>query len=400
MITLTIYKHRRRRRYLSAKARILKILLVIVLITSIFIVAYKLKFFTIVDGEKKFNVFTFANTYIDELSKMKININDLDKTSIEATSKIKNGSVFTINRNINMKLIYEGKEINVQTNSDNLIDVLKENNLSLKSTHVYNFDMKKRPENGMVLEINNIEYKQISKEEADKVSSGNGTVQNKHVIYEETYKNGVLISSKKLDEKLTNVTKQFKLVLPSENPDSLYVLVNKDNKLKDTFVPKDLVIPDVKFAVKCNGENQLNVRAATALEKMFKDASSQGIALLMLSGYRSFDIQKLVYTPGNTFVAEPGASEHQTGLTVDIINEALNSVEHDLNNDFLFSKEGEWLLNNCWKYGFILRYPQGKSHITGISFESWHFRYVGEDFAEVLHNLNYTLEEYKSMANS
>lgn len=87
----------------------------------------------------------------------------------------------------------------------------------------------------------------------------------------------------------------------------------------------------------------------------------------------------------DSYVAKPGHSEHQTGLCLDVTNSRKN-----FNN----SAEADWISKNCYKYGFILRYPKDKIDITGYQYESWHIRYVGEDAAKKMHDSNLCLEEY------
>ena len=92
-------------------------------------------------------------------------------------------------------------------------------------------------------------------------------------------------------------------------------------------------------------------------------------------------------------VAVPGTSEHQLGLAADIID------EHYPNLDKGQEETGtqKWLMENCWRYGFILRYPNGTTDITGIIYEPWHYRYVGVDYAKEITDLGVTLEEYVAM---
>ena len=129
--------------------------------------------------------------------------------------------------------------------------------------------------------------------------------------------------------------------------------------------------------------------------KMKADALEENIKLNIRTSFRSYDFQKQIYnnylkndTKENVdkYSARPGYSEHQTGLTAD-----LNS----LSQDFINTKEGKWLNDNCYKYGFIIRYPKGKENYTGYIYEPWHIRYVG-DLAKTLYNDGdwITLEEY------
>ena len=125
-------------------------------------------------------------------------------------------------------------------------------------------------------------------------------------------------------------------------------------------------------------------------------ASNEGINLWIKSGFRSYIYQNTIYNNyvardgranADTYSARPGHSEHQSGLAADI-----NSLEQSWIN----TKEGQWLNNNCHKYGFIIRYPQGKEPITGYIYEPWHIRYVGTDLSSKLYNNGnwITIEEY------
>ena len=186
-----------------------------------------------------------------------------------------------------------------------------------------------------------------------------------------------------------------------QNPSNLLALVNKEYAL-DEYKPDDLVRPDVPF-VFGNQElekAQLRKEAAEQLEKMFADAKSQGVFLTAISGYRSYDYQKMLLEreiaqfgeeKAVMAVAPPGQSEHQSGLAMDISSESNN---FQVNIEFADTKEGKWLAENGYKYGFVLRYPKDKVDITQYQFEPWHYRYVGEEAAKVIHENNWTLEEY------
>ncbi len=133
----------------------------------------------------------------------------------------------------------------------------------------------------------------------------------------------------------------------------------------------------------------------TAFNKMKSDAAKEGISLWVASGYRSYSYQSKLYSQyansygkasADTFSARAGHSEHQTGLAAD-----LNQISESFGN----TKEGKWLANNCYKYGFILRYPKNKQSITGYIYEPWHFRYIGEEASNLYNNGEWTtLEEY------
>ena len=119
---------------------------------------------------------------------------------------------------------------------------------------------------------------------------------------------------------------------------------------------------------------------------MFADAKALGLNIYLSSGFRSYSTQKNIYNnyvsrdgkaKADTYSARPGHSEHQTGLAFDV-----NQIDSSFDN----TPEAIWLSNNCYKYGFILRYPKGKDNETGYMYESWHFRYVATDLAEKLYN--------------
>ena len=128
--------------------------------------------------------------------------------------------------------------------------------------------------------------------------------------------------------------------------------------------------------------------------QMADAASSEGISIYIASGFRSYDTQDRLYnyycgaygkTAADRFSARPGHSEHQTGLAMDI---------NDPSDSFIGTAAQKWLEKNCYKYGFIIRYPKGKEDITGYKYESWHVRYVGKALAKELTEKNLTLEEY------
>ncbi len=182
---------------------------------------------------------------------------------------------------------------------------------------------------------------------------------------------------------------------------SLTVFVNKEYSLPSSYVPKELVIPDIKFYG--NGpEEKKNMRkeAADALEKMFAAAEKDGVILYGVSGYRSYERQTEIYNKNirmrgisvtSQISAYPGHSEHQTGLAIDI---SCGQLSGALSEKLAYTAEGKWVDENCHKYGFIIRYPKDKENITGYSYEPWHIRYIGTEIAEYLHDNDLTLEEY------
>lgn len=190
-------------------------------------------------------------------------------------------------------------------------------------------------------------------------------------------------------------------------PSSITVLVNRVYLLPDSFIPPNLVIPDVKFSFGYVADKRkMRKVAATALERMFDAAEKKGVELYGVSGYRSYARQKEIYdrnisTRGQAATdavsAKPGSSEHQTGLTIDV---SAKSVGYRLDQSFGDTKEGKWLAKNAHLYGYIIRYPFGKSKITGYSYEPWHIRFVGTTVATYLYENELTLEEYYGVDNT
>ena len=192
-----------------------------------------------------------------------------------------------------------------------------------------------------------------------------------------------------------------------QNPDDVLSLVKKGFYLSVDYEPSDLVNPDpskVKVASDCD-DARLRKEAADALVDMFDAAKKEGYDLVVNSAYRSYAHQKKTYdeyfdkydpVTAASLVAEPGASEHQTGLGVDltcqaVIDDKLNGIE---NSRFGYKPDYKWCIANSYKYGYILRFEENKADITGIANEPWHFRYVGKEAAKEIFNNGWTLEEY------
>lgn len=141
--------------------------------------------------------------------------------------------------------------------------------------------------------------------------------------------------------------------------------------------------------------------ARAALDLMAADAKKAGFDLVAFSGYRSYEYQTQLYTnyanrdgkeAADRYSARPGHSEHQTGLAFDIGEKGQEDLW--LTEEFGETPAGKWLLENAHKYGFILRFPEGKENVTGFMYESWHYRYLGKEMAEEVHQAGVTLEEY------
>ena len=177
-------------------------------------------------------------------------------------------------------------------------------------------------------------------------------------------------------------------------------LINRENLLEEDYIPADL-LKDLSCRKVSYDPIQMSETAANALYTLFDAAQEDGIYLYAHSGYRSYRTQKTMYYnrleknkgKDDGIVQYPGASEHQSGLAIDVINKS--GIGKKFTNDaFANSKQGKWLAENCWDYGFILRYPKDKEDITGISYESWHIRYVGVQVAQYMRDHDMCLEEF------
>lgn len=174
---------------------------------------------------------------------------------------------------------------------------------------------------------------------------------------------------------------------------SIDMLVNKHYKLDEDFVPDDLVEFDQEY---CNDDVQEgNREAVVAFKNMYEAAKKEGLGLVINSSYRSYQDQenicntfKDLYGEGyvTKYVALPGFSEHQTGLAFDI-----GSTSSKI---FAESKEYEWMKENAYKYGFILRFTKSNAYITGFRSEPWHYRYVGKKIAKYIYENDISFEEY------
>lgn len=171
------------------------------------------------------------------------------------------------------------------------------------------------------------------------------------------------------------------------------VLVNRSNPLPEGF---EIALKELR------NEQFVDERIYPELQKMFDDARAVGFAPLINESYRSHERQQQIMderiagyesagyghedavAAAETEVAIPGTSEHELGLAIDI------TTEGDIDPTGLWS----WLSENSWKYGFILRYPEDKTDITGITYEPWHFRYVGAEAAKEIFDSGVCLEEY------
>lgn len=211
------------------------------------------------------------------------------------------------------------------------------------------------------------------------------------------------------DKSGNKTTSDFKLIV-EENKHSQVttgitenVTIGKTTKgytikrINGIYYVNNILIANKSYALpKEYAPGQLLTDFNDAFEAMKTDAANQGISLRVISGYRSYATQNTIYNryvnrdgvaTADTYSARAGYSEHQSGLAADI---------NSLDQDFINTKEGKWLNTNCYKYGFIIRYPYNKESLTGYMYEPWHIRYIGKKIAKELYNNGdwVSLEEY------
>jgi D-alanyl-D-alanine carboxypeptidase len=199
------------------------------------------------------------------------------------------------------------------------------------------------------------------------------------------------------------------------------VLANKSVVVGQDYVPKNLTLINSRYTR--NGkEIYLEGYAARAAEALIVEMAAHGYEVFITSAYRSYEYQQTLYNTyfeqekANhpswtddqikaqvlTYSAYPGTSEHQTGLCVDLITDEMEGLwnygsetpNNPYDKGFAETSAYTWLLENAHKFGFILRYPEDKANITGYSYESWHYRFVGVAAATEIYERGITLEEY------
>jgi D-alanyl-D-alanine carboxypeptidase len=180
---------------------------------------------------------------------------------------------------------------------------------------------------------------------------------------------------------------------------SIWVVVDKLRPLNPLdFTPSDLVTAAVPYSANAT----MRAEAAGALEQMFAAAAAEGAGGMMVqNAFRPYStqvslyaghVQRLGQAEADIASARPGHSEHQTGLTADIMPD---NGQCGVADCFAQTSQGIWLAENAWRFGYHLRYPQGKTDVTGYKFEPWHYRYVGIELSTELHQQGVTtLEEF------
>lgn len=206
------------------------------------------------------------------------------------------------------------------------------------------------------------------------------------------------------EKKLKDVEKQLYDLKEELNEEEMelpwnLVLVNSENPMEDGYVPELMELEE---------GYSIDSRILDSAQEMLADAKEAGLHIDICSAYRSVKRQEQVFSDSmktrvksglsyweafsetSLNVAVPGTSEHALGLALDLVSNQYTELDEKQED----TAEAKWLKENCHKYGFILRYPPEKTNITGIIYEPWHYRYVGEEHATKIMELGITLEEY------
>ena len=185
------------------------------------------------------------------------------------------------------------------------------------------------------------------------------------------------------------VTAPLEYAAPQHDIHGDLFLVNRDTRVSAAYIP-ELTVADVPGQVR-----QLKPEVAAALETMYAAAKEEaGVTLTSVSGYRGYGKQSSIYNRklkstgsrkrADEYVARPGASEHQMGFAMDV---GQKGGKGGLTGSFGDTQGGIWLRDNCWRFGFIIRYPLDYEEITGYSYEPWHVRYIGREHAEAIRGM-------------
>ena len=190
--------------------------------------------------------------------------------------------------------------------------------------------------------------------------------------------------------------------LEQDIEDGYLILVNKEkeNHLAESYKPDDLEHVKYFAADRSEAGRYLRAEASKQFQKMVEDAQEEDIEIVVTTAYRSYSFQSTLFNnyvaqkgeaEANKTSARPGESEHQTGLAADL---STGEINYRNSSDFGDTKAGAWVAENCYKYGFIIRFPDGQEDITGYTYEPWHIRYVGKTAAKEIYDEDITLEEY------
>lgn len=268
-------------------------------------------------------------------------------------------------------------------------EVVKENFLNVKPLNCYLNKVCEEKEDEDKMDENKSE-----KATKTTTSSSTTTTTSKVVKNEKTYEKVKEISGTKTDKGKTSKGYSIYEINGVTFVDG-YLIANKSYFLPESYVPDNTYTKaDGNATKQC--PTCIENTAYQAFKDMKADAAALGLNIYISSGFRSYITQSNIYNrnvtnngqeKADTYSARPGSSEHQTGLCFD-----LNTID----SSFANTSEGKWVNQNAHKYGYIIRYPKGKTEETGYIYEPWHLRYVGTELAEKLYNNGnwLTIEDY------
>ena len=327
-----------------------------------------------IDYQKYYNEIKNINETIEYVNFCNENSIDCDIKELKNLYKLKNFDINNINNYINYINTYSSNNYN------NVIDIVNkklENYINKYGIEIENF----------LIELTN--NKKYNENNIDKYI--NYYIKNKQITPNEVIN---IINSEYQNTTNFDKNNSYDNYKMADLSKGILVLVNKQNELPDTYIPDDLVeiepIHGYKYLI--------NSEAYSAFKKMYDDANKENISIFISSPYRSYEHQNRLYNYYNSidtfenvekYSARAGHSEHQTGLAIDITEQAYLEL-----STFENSKSFDWMQKNAYKYGFILRYPKDRETITGYMYEPWHYRYVGTNAATIIKNENLTFEEY------
>lgn len=219
------------------------------------------------------------------------------------------------------------------------------------------------------------------------------------LYYEYFYKEDYSIEDIISMVNVSTIYEQYEITYETDTSLESLMLVNKYNYLTSDYVVDDLVSVSTKYSWGEYGSQSIKEEVYDAFVLMAEGLYNQEeITLMINSSYRDYESQEEIYNNykdsygssyADSIAARAGFSEHQTGYALDIFSLECSSI-----STFADSLTYAWLVQNSYKYGFILRYPEDKEYITGYSFESWHYRYVGVEAATYIYENDITFDEY------
>ena len=209
-------------------------------------------------------------------------------------------------------------------------------------------------------------------------------------------------ATSKIDEEVTKeeALEKEKELLEKEKQEKVNKAISEYVKDESPLYIDGILVVNKEYNIPKNFAYDLDEEVKAQFELMQQDAKNDGLDINIRSGFRGHEVQAMLYNnyvardgleKASRYSAKPGHSEHETGLAIDISN---GDSQRSIGDWFTSTPQADWLYKNAHKYGFILRYPEGKEDITGYKYESWHYRYVGTEISKHFNQNNLTLEEY------